>query len=228
MSSQDTINQLFNNNSKAFTEATEQQYKAGTYKRGEVFLKHISALIKSPDAAVLDYGCGTGRISMMLGKQGYQVLGVDPAVDHIQIAGSLNDSPRIVFKVLTQEPIAAPASFDAIVSSSVFEFVPDAQEYIASIYQLLKPGGLLFMSFPNTHSLWRLYSKLRFGKRYQHFKFQKNTFTPKQVTALLEKNNFKKIAGPEYYESAFDQKGLSFLNTSRLFGTLFILVLEKK
>jgi 2-polyprenyl-3-methyl-5-hydroxy-6-metoxy-1,4-benzoquinol methylase len=227
MHTQESINQLFNGNSKAFGDEIERQYEAGVYKRGDVFLRQVKTHVPLANASILDYGCGTGRISMMLGKEGYRVLGIDPAVDHIEMATSLNRSSNVAFKVLTQAPIAAAASFDAVVSSSVFEFVPDPQQYIQAIYQLLKPGGRLIISFPNAFSLWRIYSKIRFGKRYNHFKFQtihKKTDLIKQ----FEKNKFKKIGSTQYYESAFDHKGLSFLNASSLFGTLFVMVFEKR
>ena len=225
MHTQESINQLFNDNSKAFGEEIEKQYEAGTYRRGEVFLRKVKKHVHM-GASILDYGCGTGRISMMLGKEGYQVQGIDPAVEHIQMAASLNQSSHVGFNVLSN--FNAPASsFDAVVSSSVFEFVPDPEQYINDIYRLLKPGGKLIISFPNTFSLWRVYSKIRFGKRYNHFKFQ-TTRKKSKIIALFQKHKFKKVGGTEYYESAFDHKGLGFLNASRWFGTLFVLVFEKK
>lgn len=228
MSTQNSINQLFNNNSKAFGDTIEQQYETGSYKRGEVFLKKVKKYVKSPDAKILDYGCGTGRISIMLGDQGYQVTGVDPAVEHIKIAQSLNPLAHVDFQVLSDGTFETTLRFDAVVSSSVFEFVPDAQQYISAINRVLKPGGILVISFPNLFSLWRLYSKVRFGKKYNHFKFQKNLFSKADIEKLFMRNNFKKLDGPEYYESVFDQKGLGFLNASSLFGTLGVWVFRKK
>jgi 2-polyprenyl-3-methyl-5-hydroxy-6-metoxy-1,4-benzoquinol methylase len=228
MSTQNTINQLFNENSKAFGDAIEQQFEAGTYKRGDVFVKKVIANVKKKDAYILDYGCGTGRIDMMLGEKGYRVFGVDPAVEHISRATSLNHLPNVSFEVLTDATIALPHCFDVVISSSVFEFVPDVQQYIDDIKLLLKPGGILVISFPNKMSLWRWYAKIRFGKKYKHFQFQKNLFSKDEIRSLFQKNNFRPIGGVEYYESAFDHKGLSFLNASRLFGTLFVLVFEKE
>jgi len=228
MSTQNSINQLFNNNSKAFGDTIEHQYETGSYKRGEVFLKKVMDHLEASDARILDYGCGTGRISMMLGDQGYQVTGVDPAVEHIKIAQSLNHLPQVNFQVLTEDTITASLPFDAVVSSSVFEFVPDAQQYIAAIDRVLKPGGVLVISFPNLYSLWRVYAKVRYGKKYNHFKFQKNLLSKSDIKKLLVKNNFKKLEGPQYYESVFDHKGLGFLNASRFFGTLGVWVFRKK
>ncbi|MBC7488495.1 MAG: class I SAM-dependent methyltransferase [Cytophagaceae bacterium] len=228
MSTQNSINQLFNNNSKAFGDTIEQQYQTGSYKRGEVFLKKVTNYVLASDAKILDYGCGTGRISMMLGDQGYQVTGVDPAVEHIKIAQSLNHLPLVNFQVLTEDTIITSIRFDAVVSSSVFEFVPDAQQYISAIDNVLKPGGVLIISFPNLFSLWRVYAKLRYGKKYNHFKFQKHLLSKSEIKKLLMKNNFRKLEGPQYYESVFDHKGLGFLNASRFFGTLGVWVFQKK
>ncbi|MDF2454526.1 MAG: methyltransferase protein [Cytophagaceae bacterium] len=227
MHTQESINQLFNNNSDAFGQDTEQQYKAGSYKRGDLFLKVTKKHVSS-GGAILDYGCGTGRISLMLGKEGYHVLGVDPAINHIEKAVSLNTFSNVQFNVLTDSSVASASSFDAVVSSSVFEFVPDPLQYISDIHHLLKPGGILIISFPNLFSLWRVYSKIRFGKTYHHFKFQKNTWSQSEIIRNFKENGFRKAGRVHYYESAFDHKGLGFLNTSRLFGTLFVMVFQKE
>lgn len=228
MSSQDLVNQLFNGNSKAFGAATEQQYQAGTYKRGEVFLTQAKRLIGKQKAFILDYGCGTGRISMMLGKEGYTVLGLDPAQEHIEIANGLNEYQNVRFSALENGLKELEVSCDMVVSSSVLEFVPDVEQYIQDINTVLKPGGLLLVSIPNLFSLWRMYSKIRFGKRYKHFEFQQNLFSQKQLKVLLEKHHFNSVGSGIYFESAFDQKGLSVLNKSMFFGTLVLLTFVKK
>jgi 2-polyprenyl-3-methyl-5-hydroxy-6-metoxy-1,4-benzoquinol methylase len=228
MPTQSSINQLFNNNSKAFRDTTEQQYEAGSYKRGDLFLEKVKKHVTPSQAKILDYGCGTGRISMMLGKQGYQVKGIDPAIEHIRIAESLNNLPQVTFQTLTEDIIGFDESYDAVVSSSVFEFVPDTEQYIGAIKKMLKPGGILVISFPNLFSLWRWYAKMRFGKIYNHFKFQKNLLSERDIKKLFAKHHFKKLEGAQYYESAFDHKGLGFLNASRFIGTLGVWVFQKK
>ena len=228
MLEQERINQLFNQNSKAFNNATEQHVLDGTYKRGQLFLTSLKAKVSSKDTKVLDYGCGTGRMSIMLGKEGYHVIGIDPAEEHIRIAQSLNDLPHVQFKLMSDRIEESENSFDAVVSSSVFEFVPDAEEYIADIQRVLKSNGVLLISIPNKRSWWRLYAKLRFGRQYNHFKFQKNLLTEKELQILLEKHGFKREGYSRYYESAFDQKGLSFLNSLSIFGTLTLMCFRKR
>ncbi len=228
MLGQDHLNQLFNNNSRAFGDTTEQQFKAGTYKRGNVFLNQVKKMLPDREAYVLDYGCGTGRISMILGQEGYRVLAVDPAVDHIQIAHSLNTFPNVEFSVLNDDLKIPLERFDAVVSSSVLEFVPDVDQYIQSIYGVLKVGGVVFVSVPNVYSLWRVYSKFRFGKKYKHFQFQKNVFTQGELRDKFRIHNLQAQSSRIYFESVFDQKGLGVLNKSVLFGTLVLLTFVKR
>jgi 2-polyprenyl-3-methyl-5-hydroxy-6-metoxy-1,4-benzoquinol methylase len=229
MSTQNSINQLFNNNSKSFGDTIEQQYHTGFYRRGDVFLNKVTSHVKKQYARILDYGCGTGRISLILGTQGYQVTGVDPAIEHLKRAEELNHLPNVKFQLLNDnDSLGDVGSYDAVVSSSVFEFVPDAQLYIKTIAKLLPSGGILIISFPNLFSLWRIYSKIRFRKVYNHFSFQKNMLSNKEIRTLMEQSDFRLLKGPQYYESAFDHKGLGFLNASRLFGTLGVWVFEKK
>ena len=42
-----------------------------------------------PNARILDYGCGYGRVAVMLSEQGYQVIGVDSAAAMIEKARGL-------------------------------------------------------------------------------------------------------------------------------------------
>jgi 2-polyprenyl-3-methyl-5-hydroxy-6-metoxy-1,4-benzoquinol methylase len=229
VSYQDELNQLFNRNSQKFSDAIESRFREGTYRRGQIFLSRVTALLEPAGKSVLDFGCGTGRISMMLGQAGYRVLGVDPAVEHINAALSHNELPNVEFKVLSDQlPIESPLTFDAVVSSSVFEFVPDPRQYVSVIHTVLRSAGLLFISFPNLCSLWRLYAKVRFGRTYEHFSFQKNLLGLNAIQALFEELGFRQLGDVQHYESAFDTSWLYRLNQSRLIGTLTLFVFVKE
>jgi 2-polyprenyl-3-methyl-5-hydroxy-6-metoxy-1,4-benzoquinol methylase len=228
MPEQDLVNHLFNQNAEAFSQATEQHVTSGTYQRGQLFIQVLKKYCPGFGMRVLDYGCGTGRMSIMAAEEGFLVKAVDPAEEHIKIANGLNRSTGVEFNVLSDKLDEASSSFDAVVSSSVFEFVPDPKQYIDDIHKVLKPKGVLLISVPNTNSWWRWYAKLRFGKTYDHFKFQKNVLSQEGLRLLVEKKGFKKIGSSLYFESAFDEKGFSALSRLRIFGTLSLMVFIKQ
>lgn len=101
-------------------------------------------------AAVLDYGCGYGRVAVDLARAGFlDVTGVDSSPMMIEQARRRH--PDLRFAALV-EPPAAPypdATFDLVLLVAVLTCVPadDTQiRLIAELDRLLKPGGLLYLS----------------------------------------------------------------------------------
>lgn len=99
----------------------------------------------TPDARVLDLGCGRGGIVERLGDVGHW-RGVDPD------EGSLREHrtpalPRSCAGA-THLPFA-DGVFDLVVSSWVLEHLPDPALTLAEIARLLRPGGRFIFLTPN-------------------------------------------------------------------------------
>ncbi|WP_046731802.1 class I SAM-dependent methyltransferase [Streptomyces humi] len=104
----------------------------------------------SRQAAILDYGCGYGRIMKELEQRGFANLtGLDASPGMIDRARSLY--PTMRFAALDAPP-AAPspdAGFDAVLLFAVLTCIPgdEAQHrLIAELNRILKPGGILYIS----------------------------------------------------------------------------------
>ncbi|MER6333782.1 class I SAM-dependent methyltransferase [Streptomyces sp. NPDC001034] len=104
----------------------------------------------SRHAAILDYGCGYGRIMKELEQRGFDNLtGADTSPAMINRAGRLH--PTMRFAVLDAPP-ALPypdAGFDAVLLFAVLTCIPgdEAQHrLIAELNRVLKPGGTLYIS----------------------------------------------------------------------------------
>src|SRR5437879_4662959 len=96
----------------------------GMLPRVQQFLDVLLETCPVP-ADVLDFGCGTGEIALACAQSGYRVSGIDMSPRMIEAAQTLDPHHLVGFTVLSNpEPLQlpfAPASFDAIVASSVFE-----------------------------------------------------------------------------------------------------------
>jgi SAM-dependent methyltransferase len=110
-----------------------------------------------PGGYVLDAGCGSGNIALALARRGYRVLGIDAAPQMIELArGEARASgvPGAEFRVadvcMTE---IEPCSFDAVVSSSVLEYIADDTGLVRRLATILRPGGHLLISAPNAASL---------------------------------------------------------------------------
>lgn len=101
------------------------------------------------DAAILDYGCGQGRIGGELSALGFtNIQGVDTSEPMIQAARARH--PELPFSVVDGRTLPhADASIDAVLLFAVLTCVPsdEAQRrLIAELSRILRKGGLLLVS----------------------------------------------------------------------------------
>src|ERR1700682_3823931 len=69
---------VFDKTAVGFGRAIDRGIQKGRYLRGELFVNAAVDRIE-PGSSILDYGCGPGRISLMLARKGFRVLGLDPS-----------------------------------------------------------------------------------------------------------------------------------------------------
>ena len=99
-----------------------------------------SLLSVEPGSRVLDIGCGTGRETVLLAKNGAQVTGLDIAADMLQKAR--RDYPSLTFKEGDADALPFPAQqFDAVFSSMALQWSDDPATAMPEIARVLKPGG---------------------------------------------------------------------------------------
>lgn len=99
----------------------------------------IGRLARKAPAEVLDLGCGSGWLSVLLARNGFDVTGVDIAEQAINLAKdwAQQESLEINFQVQDLANLNFPPNtFDACVANSIFEHFP--LEVTKSILQQLK------------------------------------------------------------------------------------------
>ena len=108
----------------------------------------------SPDARVLDIGCGTGALALRAAKRGARVKGIDVSSQMLEIAAQRAGEADLVDSIELQEMGVAlldgeaAESFDAVMSGLCFsELSDDEIAYtLAQVRRILRPGGLLLLA----------------------------------------------------------------------------------
>lgn len=98
---------------------------------------------------IADIGCGGGILAEALAELGAKVTAIDPAPKNIAVAkGHAEKSGLdIDYRNITAEDLAATGEqFDAVTALEVIEHVEGPRDFVATLGQLVKPGGLLFLA----------------------------------------------------------------------------------
>lgn len=136
---------------------------------------------------ILDIGCGDGFFLKYLEEKGWKVCGVEPGE-----VGSRYAREVLGIEVFTGnlEDANFPDNwFDAASLYAVFEHLPDPVKTLKEIGEILKPGGILFISVPNFGGIE---SKL-FGEKWVAIKAQFHFyhFTPGTLSRIVHKAGFR-------------------------------------
>lgn len=99
-------------------------------------------------ADVVDLGCGTGTLAVLLAQEGYRVRGLDLA-DAMVAAADKKANQLGVAATFQQGDAAAPpyqpGSCDVVLSRHVLWAMPDPSAALRNWVDLLRPGGRLLL-----------------------------------------------------------------------------------
>ena len=123
--------------------------------------QYMIALLKengvSCDSSVLELGCGTGTVTRMLAKEGYDCVGLDMSEDMLSIASekTFEEGSQVIYTCQDMRDFEVPYEVDGMISigdsMNYITSVPDLESVFACVSENLKKGGVFIFDLKTIH-----------------------------------------------------------------------------
>ena len=141
-------------------------------------VRKLIATYATPDAPILDAGCGTGLNLRHLPKGS---VGIDINPRNVELLQERLPDHRIVEGDVEHLPFA-DGSFGTVLCTEVIEHIPEPALALSEFARVLRPGGMLVGSVPARSLIW----KLRFlSSTCPHSEPFHNEYLPHEVREML-------------------------------------------
>lgn len=131
-----------------YTSYYEEKYRSGEEIAKESKRLALAYVPREGALDILDLGCGTGMNSQYMSELGHNVQGIDVAAEAIRKYNERGFQGQVmdVEKGLSFED----ESFDLVFSTEVIEHLVQHDVMLQEAYRVLRPGGRLVLSTPNS------------------------------------------------------------------------------
>ncbi len=150
---------------------------------------------KSFNGRLLDVGTGCGLFLHAARERGWKVKGIEPSYESVKTATNRYDLE--IFHGTLKEFLDKDL-FDVVTFVNVLDHSAEPWNEMKQAYKLLKPGGLIYLRFPNGFfhtGLPRLAAHLGLSDKFQkYFIFHEVSFNSKYITRLLSDTGFSDVA----------------------------------
>lgn len=126
--------------------------------RFELLLDQVLEALPRPPARVVDAGGGTGQLAVPLARLDYRVTVVDTSAAMLATCAqrAAAEGPELAERIATVQGdvvelpgLLGPASQDAALCHEVVTCVEDAAAVLGALAEVLRPGGVLSLTFAN-------------------------------------------------------------------------------
>lgn len=138
-------------------------------------------------AKILDIGSGCGLGAATLADLGYEVTAVELIPELVEVARERHGNKVAWVTSPFGSKVAMRGTFDAVLSLNFLEYQERAGKSLVNMRKMLKPGGYLLLSVPNTLS-----ATFHFGLSRALFRLTepaetviRHSFTPERLQRLL-------------------------------------------
>lgn len=212
----------------AYRDADDPLYVAQAEPRRRSFSRNLAFVSRyARRGRLLDVGCAAGYFLDVCLDAGWDARGIEPNRGFVAAARERHGD-RVSEGILSGggeavRRLAEAGPYDAITMWDVLEHATDPRRELAAAYGLLRPGGLLFVNFPDIGS-WsaRLTGSAWWFLLSHHLYY----FTPRSLGVLLESEGFSTVARARYWQTLelgylAGMTGLYSKGLARMLGAAF-------
>lgn len=134
----------------------DSEERFSPHQTGDIALDHmaryaLAAMMVRSDAEVLDAASGEGYGTALLSTRARRLTGVDLSAEAIGHAAATYVTPNLRYLEGDVQALPLPgAFFDIVVSFETIEHVRDTTAALGEFRRVLRPGGFLLISTPDT------------------------------------------------------------------------------
>jgi trans-aconitate 2-methyltransferase len=154
------------------------------------------------DETVLDAGCGSGRVTLMLLERlprGH-VVAVDQAASMVEHARAALPPERATVLQASLTELVLDLPVDAVFSNAVFHWVPDHDALFARLFAALRPGGRIVAQCGGEGNVARFHQAARdaaaqepFARWFEGWEGPWNFAAPDETAERLERAGFEAV-----------------------------------
>jgi 2-polyprenyl-3-methyl-5-hydroxy-6-metoxy-1,4-benzoquinol methylase len=155
-----------------------------------------------PPGSILDAGCGCGIFLRLARDRGWRIRGVDPSEGSIAYARTLVQDAAARGTI---GDLKDGRTYDVITMINVLDHTEKPWQETLAARELLKPGGLLYLRFPNGRyhqTLWKGFSRFMNANLLRRYViFHQHSFRRRFIEGLLARQGYVNAATRNSYIS---------------------------
>lgn len=192
------------------------------YHTADLRLKRLISLQKHSGRKLLDVGCSCGFFLERALHFGFSVKGLEFSKVAISKANPTVRDKIVAGDVNTLKSLEGNASYDVVTAFDIIEHTQNPIQFLKEVHEILKPGGMLVMSTPDS----RHFLRYLMGKHWPMLQPMQHTvlFSRESMKELLTTQGFTNIiiestAKAITLEYIFDQISDFLPRISKLYNT---------
>jgi 2-polyprenyl-3-methyl-5-hydroxy-6-metoxy-1,4-benzoquinol methylase len=133
-----------------------------------MLLSYVPKQTSKRPLRIVDFGAGSGRLTIPLLQMGYEVCSVDISTQSLQALTQKARDAGVAKRLTTANDLDQKGSADMIVGTDILHHV-DHDEYFPKLFNTLRDGGTMVFSEPNALNLaWYIYLPIFYSWSVEH------------------------------------------------------------